>query len=250
MKIDLNCDIGESFGIYSLGRDEDIMPYISSANIACGAHAGDPEVMKRTVGLAIKHGVSIGAHPGYPDLAGFGRREMSLTPEEIYSLVVYQIGALAAFAKVEGGALHHVKPHGALYNQAAMSKEISRAIATAVADVDPSLVLYGLAGSELIAAGKAVGLTTANEVFADRTYAPNGTLTPRRLPNALLTDAEAAADQVIRIVKHNAVQTTDGTDIQLEADTICIHGDSEQAVAFARFIHRRLQAVGINIATV
>lgn len=250
MKIDLNCDMGESFGIYSIGRDEEIIPYISSANIACGAHAGDPNVMKHTVRLAVKHGVSIGAHPGYPDLSGFGRREMLLTPEEIYSLIVYQIGALAAFAKTEGGSLQHVKPHGALYNQAARSKEISRAIAAAVADVDSSLVLYGLAGSELITAGKAAGLTTANEAFADRTYAPNGTLTPRRLANALLTDAEAAAAQVIRIVKHNTVQTTDGTDIKLEANTICIHGDGKQAVTFARLIHQKLQAAGINIAAI
>ena len=250
MKIDLNCDMGESFGMYSIGQDEEIMPYISSANIACGFHAGDPNVMKRTVHLAASHGVSIGAHPGYPDLAGFGRREMALTPEEIYSLVVYQIGSLSSFAKTEGVSLKHVKPHGALYNQAAASKEISQAIAAAVSDVNSSLILYGLAGSELIKAGKAAGLTTANEVFADRTYTPDGTLTPRRLPNALLTDPEAAVSQVIRMIKYNTVRTTDGTDVTIKADTVCIHGDGRHAVNFARSIYQKLQESGINIAAI
>lgn len=250
MKIDINCDMGEGFGAYSIGRDEEIMPYISSANIACGFHAGDPDVMKRTVHLAAAHNVSIGAHPGYPDLVGFGRRKMALVPEEIYSLVVYQIGALSSFAKAEGTAVKHVKPHGALYNEAATSPEISRAIANAVAAVDSSLILYGRAGSELIKAGKAAGLTTASEVFADRTYAPDGTLTPRSHPNALLTNPEAAAAQVVKMVKEHTVETTDGTHIKVQADTVCIHGDGEHAVEFARLIYGRLRECGVEIAGV
>ncbi|OMP68104.1 LamB/YcsF family protein [Domibacillus epiphyticus] len=250
MKIDLNCDMGESFGAYTIGRDEEMMPYITSANIACGFHAGDPDVMKRTVHLAAKNGVAIGAHPGFADLSGFGRRDMALSPDEVYAMVVYQIGALAAFAKAEGAALHHVKPHGALYNMASSRADLSRAIASAVADVNPGLILYGLAGSELIKAGKNAGLTTANEVFADRTYAPDGMLTSRRLPNALITNNEEAAAQVVRMVKENKVRATDGTDISINADTICIHGDGAHALSFAQLIRTRLQEEGIHITTV
>nr|WP_317241402.1 5-oxoprolinase subunit PxpA [Hymenobacter sp. 5414T-23] len=186
--VDLNCDMGESFGAYSLGHDEAILPFITSANIACGYHAGDPAVIKRTVRLALQHGVAIGAHPGLPDLVGFGRREMAVSPEEAYDMTVYQLGALAAFVLVEGGTVHHVKPHGALYNMAAINPALAEAIAEAVYRVQPEACLYGLAGSALISAGQKLGLSTAHEVFADRTYQPNGTLTPRRQPNALITD--------------------------------------------------------------
>ncbi|OLN23637.1 lactam utilization protein LamB [Domibacillus antri] len=250
MKIDLNCDMGESFGAYTIGRDEEMMPYITSANIACGFHAGDADVMKRTVHLAAKHGVAIGAHPGFPDLSGFGRRDMALSPEEVYAMVLYQIGALSAFAKAEGTVLHHVKPHGALYNMASARADLSRAIASAVADADPELILYGLAGSELIQAGKEAGLITANEVFADRTYAPDGLLTSRRLPNALITNTEEAASQVVRMVKERKVRTTDGSDKQINAETVCIHGDGAHALSFAQFIRTKLQEEGIQIKSI
>jgi UPF0271 protein len=250
MKIDLNCDMGESFGAYKIGHDEEMMPFITSANIACGFHAGDPDVMKRTVHLAAIHGVAIGVHPGFSDLTGFGRRNMALSPEEVYSMVLYQIGALTAFAKAEGAAVHHVKPHGALYNMAATRADLSKAIVSAVADADSSLILYGLAGSELIKAGQEKGLKTANEVFADRTYIQDGTLTPRRLPNALLTNPDEAAAQVVRMVKEKKVRTTDGPDIDIDAETVCIHGDGAHALSFAQLIRTKLQEENIDITRI
>lgn len=177
-RIDLNCDLGESYGAYKLGVDEEMLGRITSANVACGFHAGDPGVMRRTVQMALKHGVAVGAHPGLPDLIGFGRRNMDISPREAYDMVVYQIGALAAFVQSEGGRMQHVKPHGALYNMAAKSKELSEAIAEAVYKVDPELILFGLSGSELVRAGERIGLKTANEVFSDRTYQQDGSLTP------------------------------------------------------------------------
>lgn len=249
-KIDINCDMGESFGAYTIGRDHEIMPYITSANIACGFHAGDPEVMKKTVHLAVEHGVKIGAHPGFRDLEGFGRRNMALSPAEIYSLVVYQIGALQAFVSIEGTALRHVKPHGALYNMAASNEELAFAVASAVKDVDSSLVLYGLAGSELIKAGQKAGLQTANEVFADRTYTPEGLLTPRRLPNALIETSEEAVAQVIRMVKEKKVRATNGEDVTIQADTVCIHGDGAHALSFAQLIKTKLQEEAIAVRPV
>ncbi|OKL36016.1 LamB/YcsF family protein [Domibacillus mangrovi] len=250
MKIDLNCDMGESFGAYKIGHDEEMMPFITSANIACGFHAGDPDVMKRTVHLAAIQGVAIGVHPGFSDLIGFGRRNMALSPEEIYSMVLYQIGALTAFAKAEGAAIHHVKPHGALYNMAATRADLAEAIASSVVDADPSLILYGLAGSELIKAGQKKGLKTANEVFADRTYVQDGTLTPRRLPNALLTNTEEAAAQVVRMVKEKKVRTIDGSDIDIDVETVCIHGDGAHALSFAQIIRTRLLEEGIRITPI
>lgn len=247
MKIDVNCDMGESFGAYTIGRDQEIMPYITSANIACGFHAGDPDVMKKTVQLAVEHKVKIGAHPGFQDLAGFGRRNMALSPEEVYALVVYQIGALQAFVNIEGAHLHHVKPHGALYNMAATDETIAAAIASAVKAVDHSLILYGLAGSELIKAGHKAGLKTASEVFADRTYTAEGLLTPRRLPNALIKDTEQAAAQVVRMVKEKKVRSLDGTDVDIQADTVCIHGDGPHALAFAELIRMKLQEEAIDV---
>lgn len=249
MRIDLNCDMGESFGAYTVGRDEEMLAFITSANIACGFHAGDPDVMRRTVQLAVNHNIAIGAHPGFSDLAGFGRRDMALSADEVYTSVVYQIGALAAFVKAEEASLHHVKPHGALYNMAAERAEYAQAIAAAVKDVDSTLMLYGLAGSELIQAGKETGLKTASEVFADRTYTRFGTLTPRRQPNALITDPVRASAQVIRMIKENKVQATDGTDIEIEAETVCIHGDGEQAREFACIIHNKLKEAGIEVAS-
>ncbi|WP_212969444.1 LamB/YcsF family protein [Paenibacillus cineris] len=245
--IDLNSDMGEGFGVYRIGADEELMGEITSANIACGYHAGDPSVMRRTVKLALSRGVAIGAHPGLPDLAGFGRRNMDISPEETLDLVTYQIGALQAIAKQEGGRLHHVKPHGALYNMAAVSAPLADAIAEAVCRTDESLILYGLAGSELLAAGARYGLTTASEVFADRSYQPDGTLTPRRLPHALITDTDQAVRQVIRMVKEGTVTSADGAEVSIQADTVCLHGDGEHAITFARELRARLESEGIGV---
>lgn len=243
--VDLNCDSGESFGVYQLGNDEEILNYVTSANIACGFHAGDPTVMRKTVKVALAKNVAIGAHPGLPDKPGFGRREIAITPEEAFDMVVYQVGALWGFVKAEGGVLHHVKPHGALYNMAAVSKELSGAIAQAIYKMDPAITLYGLAGSELIKAGERLGLKTMNEVFADRTYQKDGTLTPRRSANATITDPEVAARQVVRMVKEGKVVAQGGEEITINADTICIHGDGPHALSFARHIHGVLKREGI-----
>lgn len=245
--VDLNCDLGESFGAYHMGHDEAILPYVTSANIACGFHAGDPAVIKKTVQLALKNDVAIGAHPGLPDLAGFGRRDMAVSAEEVYDMVVYQIGALQAFVKAAGGVLHHVKPHGALYNMATVNSTLAKAIAEAVYKAHPEAILYGLAGSKLITAGKELGLQTASEVFADRTYQQDGTLTSRRLPNALITDHATAVNQVIRMVKEGKVMSQQGTDITIQADTICIHGDGPHALSFAAIIQDALYKEGITI---
>lgn len=248
--VDLNCDMGESFGLYKLGFDEELMSYISSANIACGFHGGDPQIMRKTVQLALENNVAIGAHPGLQDLVGFGRREMSISPQEAYEIVVYQIGALHGFVMSEGGVMQHVKPHGAFYNMAAKSKTLAEAIAEAVYKVNPELILFGLAGSELLKAGNKIGLRTASEVFADRTYQKDGSLTSRRDENALITDTDSAMNQVIQMVKTNTVSTLQGIDIHLKADTICLHGDGNHAVLFAKSISEGLTQAGIKIEKV
>jgi len=250
LRIDLNCDMGESFGIWRLGNDEAVLPYITSANIACGVHAGDPSTMRRTVRMALDRGVAVGAHPGLPDLVGFGRRNLAITPAEAYDLVVYQVGALAAFVKAEGGRLQHVKPHGALYNMAAKDRALADAIAAAVAAVDPGLILFGLAGSELVHAGQRAGLRVAAEAFADRTYQADGSLTPRRTPGAVIDDPNRAAEQVIRLVKEGTVRALDGTEVPVQADTVCLHGDGPRAVELARAIRARLEAEGIAVRAV
>jgi len=250
LRIDLNCDMGESFGIWRLGDDEAVLPYITSANIACGVHAGDPSTMRRTVRMALDRGVAVGAHPGLPDLVGFGRRNLAITPEEAYDLVVYQVGALAAFVKAEGGRLQHVKPHGALYNMAAKDRALADAIAAAVAAVDPGLILFGLAGSELVRAGQRAGLRVAAEAFADRTYQADGSLTPRRTPGALIDDPDRAAEQVVRLVKEGKVRALDGTELTVHADTVCLHGDGARAVDLARVLRARLEAEGIAVKAV
>ncbi|SFG03111.1 LamB/YcsF family protein [Pontibacter chinhatensis] len=247
LTVDLNCDMGESFGTWHMGNDSELLTYVSSANIACGFHAGDPATMKKTVRLALEKGVAIGAHPGLPDLVGFGRREMAVSAEEVYDMVVYQAGALMGFAKAEGAALHHVKPHGALYNMAAANATLAEAIAEAVARLDEQLILYGLAGSELVKAGEKYGLRTASEVFADRTYQADGTLTPRRQSDALITNPEQAIRQVLRMVKEGKVQSQQGAEVSIKADTICIHGDGPHALPFARLNHERLVSEGILI---
>lgn len=246
--VDLNCDMGESFGAYQLGNDQEILSYITSANVACGFHAGDPATMRKTVRMAVEAGVAIGAHPGFADLIGFGRRNMEISPEEAYDLVVYQIGALQAFVRAEGGVMHHVKPHGALYNMAATRPALAESIALAIYKVNPELVLYGLAGSELTCAGEKIGLATAHEVFADRTYQQDGTLTPRSQPNAMITDQQQSLQQVIRMVSEGLVLTQQGVDIPIQADSICIHGDGAHALEFAQSIRKALSGAGITIA--
>ena len=245
--IDLNSDIGESYGVYKIGNDKEVLKQISSANIACGYHAGDHNVMMETVKMAKSNNVNIGAHPGLQDLLGFGRREMNISPKEIYHLTLYQIGALAALTRAQGTYLVHVKPHGALYNTAARNRPIADAIAQAVADYDPSLILYGLSGSELIRAGKEKGLMTASEVFADRTYQPDGTLTARNDENAMIHDVKFAATRIIRMVKEGKVTATDGTDIDITADTVCVHGDEPAALEFIQELKAALTKEKIKI---
>ncbi|MFD2371647.1 LamB/YcsF family protein [Brevibacillus sp. GCM10020057] len=245
--VDINCDLGEGFGAYRLGDDAAILDYISSANIACGFHAGDPATMRKTVRMALEKGVAIGAHPGLPDLVGFGRRNMDISPQEAYDMVVYQLGALQAFVQAEGGVMHHVKPHGALYNMAAVRAPLAEAIAEAAYKVNPSLILYGLAGSELTSAGARIGLRTAHEVFADRTYQQDGTLTPRSQPDALITDQARSLQQVVRMVKEGRVLSCQGVDVAIRADTICIHGDGAHALEFARSIQAALTQAGIGL---
>ncbi|WP_028988267.1 LamB/YcsF family protein [Thermicanus aegyptius] len=249
-RIDLNADMGEGFGAYRLGNDEELLNYVTSANIACGFHAGDPGTMRQTVRMALEKGVAIGAHPGLPDRVGFGRRKMEITPREAYEMVLYQIGALSSFVKAEGGAMQHVKPHGALYNMAAKNEELARAIAEAVYRVDPGLILFGLSGSKLTKAGESIGLRTAHEVFADRTYREDGSLTPRSLPGALIAAPEAAARQAIRMVKEGKVTSLQGREIDIKADTICVHGDNPHALAVARTIRESLTASQIVVLSI
>lgn len=245
--IDLNCDMGEGFGNYTLGNDEILLNYISSANIACGFHAGDPATMFRTVRAAAQKGVAIGAHPGLPDLPGFGRREMKVSPQEAYQLTLYQIGALAGFVRAADARLHHVKPHGALYNMAAKEIALANAIAEAIRDFDPALIVYALAGSELIKAAAKLGLTTASEAFADRTYQDDGSLTSRQRPDALIHSPEQSVNQVRMLVSRQQVLSMNGRELAVKAETICIHGDGEQAPVFARTLHEQLNREGITI---
>ncbi|WP_010677264.1 5-oxoprolinase subunit PxpA [Bacillus timonensis] len=248
--IDLNCDLGESFGAYSIGNDEQILSFISSANIACGFHAGDPRVMNQTVQLAKKYGVAIGAHPGFQDLIGFGRRAMAVSPSEIYDLILYQIGAISAFCQAHDVKLSHVKPHGALYNMAAVDTSLGEAIARAIAHFDPTLALYGLSGSKLIEAGEIHGLKTISEVFADRTYQSDGTLTPRTQPNAIIHNSGDAIKQVLQMVKEQTVQTTTSEIIPIKAQSICVHGDNEHALKFVQELRQALSNEGIQIKAI
>ncbi|MDY3331842.1 MAG: 5-oxoprolinase subunit PxpA [Pelistega sp.] len=245
MSIDLNCDMGESFGAWSMGHDAEIMPYIHSANIACGFHAGDPHIMRKTVAYAIKHNVNIGAHPGFNDLAGFGRRNIPITAEQAYDLVIVQVGALAAVAKSQGSKLYHVKPHGALYNMSANNEPLARAIAQAVYDVDPSLVLFTLANSKAVDIAKDIGLAVKQEVFADRTYQDDGMLTPRTQAGAMITDIDESIKQVLHMVKDGFVIAQSGKQIPIQADTLCIHGDQAGALVFAQKIHTVLKQEGL-----
>jgi UPF0271 protein len=248
MQVDINCDMGESFGRWELGADAEVMPSISSANIACGAHAGDPAVMRRTLRLARTHGVACGAHPGFADLAGFGRREIPVSPGEAMDLVLWQLGALEAIARVEEMPLRHVKAHGALYNMAARDAALGAAIAQAVAQFDRSLVVFGLAGSGMLDAGRAAGLTVAAEGFADRAYEPDGSLTPRSVPGAVIHDMPVVVARAVRMVTESCVTARDGSDVPLHVDTICVHGDTRGAAALARALRQGLEAAGVRVA--
>ena len=248
MHIDLNCDMGESFGRYTLGQDEALLPLITSANIACGWHAGDPLVMEQTVCLAQAAGVAIGAHPGLPDLQGFGRRRMDLSPDEAEAFTLYQVGALAAFASAHRAELCHVKPHGMLYNQAAQDPILARAIARGVARFSRNLILVGLAGSVLVEAGQEAGLAVANEGFPERGYTAEGILKPRNQAGALIHAPEEAAEQAWRLVRDGiAFGNTQGTR-QVRIDTLCIHGDNPRAVSILQAIRMRLAEQGVAIA--
>lgn len=247
LKVDLNSDIGESFGDYKLGIDEEVLRYISSANIACGFHAGDPLIMDKTVEMAVNENTAIGAHPGFPDLMGFGRREMKITAEEAKCYIKYQIGALWAFAVSKGVKLQHVKVHGAFYNMAAKDVELSQAIAEAIYEVDKDLILVGLANSEMIKAGIKANLKVANEVFADRAYNKDGTLVPRKKEGAMIHDEDEAISRVVRMVKEGKVTSITGEDINIQADTICVHGDNPRAVAFVKKIKNALQSEGVEV---
>lgn len=246
--VDMNSDLGESFGNYKLGMDDKILEIVTSANIACGFHAGDPSVMKKTVELAVKNGAALGAHPGYPDLVGFGRRKMAVSPSDCYNMVVYQVGALAAFAKAAGTKLQHVKPHGAMYNMAAKDAKLAEAIAQAVYDVDKDLILYAQGGTESIKAAEKIGLRVACEVFADRSYQDDGTLTPRGLPGAMITDEEKSIAQVLSMVLDGKVTALSGKVIPVRADSICVHGDGPKALVFANKIRTVLQEHGVKVA--
>ena len=247
-RIDLNADMGESYGAWTLGQDRALLEHVSSANVACGAHAGDPNTMLRMAALTRDRGVALGAHPGLPDLQGFGRRELAVSPDEVYALVLCQVGALAGCAQAQGTRLVHVKPHGALYNMAARDAVLAGAIARAVHDLNPELVLVGLSGSQLLRAGTGHGLRVASEAFADRGYEADGSLTPRGLPGALIEDGELAVARVLRMIRDGVVRSRQGMDIPLHADTICLHGDHPGAVAFACSLRKALDAAGIRVA--
>ncbi len=247
--IDLNCDMGESFGNYTIGMDEEVMPYITSANIACGWHAGDPLVMDATIQAAKAHGVGAGAHPGYPDLMGFGRRKMNLSAEEIRQYLIYQIGALQAFCRVHGVTLQHVKPHGALYLDAVDTPETARAVAEAIISLDPSLQFVALAGKKgetMQRMGEELGLRVVFEAFPDRAYTPEGTLVPRSRPGAVINNPEEVADRALDMAR-GFVIAIDGSRIELDVQTLCVHGDTPGADAVATQLRNALNAAGITV---
>lgn len=247
-KIDLNSDVGESFGLYRLDNQNEILSHITSANIACGFHSGDPSVMRETVKKAIEHDVKIGAHPGFQDLVGFGRREMQISPQEAYDSMVYQIGALQGVLSTFNEKMNHVKPHGALYNMAAKDEELADAIAQAVFDISPSLILYGLSESKLALASEKIGLQTAHEIFADRTYQSDGSLTSRKFSNSMIMDTKTSINQVLTLINDGKVHTLQDIDISLRADTVCVHGDSPDALLFVEKIKNALKENNISIS--
>ncbi len=246
IKVDLNCDMGESFGNYTCGMDAEVVPHISSANVACGFHASDPLVMEKTVALCKENNVRVGAHPGFPDLVGFGRRQMQVSADELRTMVIYQVGALKTFCDAAGVKLQHVKPHGAMYNMAAKDIGLSLAIANAVRDYDRDLILLALSGSEMINAAKQVGIRYASEVFADRAYEADGTLRARTLEGSMITDENEAIERVIRMIKEGKVRAYSGEDVPLEAHSVCVHGDSAKALDFVKALRKAFSENGIE----
>ncbi|MDY5025332.1 MAG: 5-oxoprolinase subunit PxpA [Oliverpabstia sp.] len=249
LRVDLNSDLGESFGRYTLGMDDKIIPLITSANVACGYHASDPVVMEKTIAMAKEAGIRVGAHPGFPDLMGFGRRNMNVSPAEAKAYTLYQLGALDGFCRAAGVKLQHVKPHGALYNMAAKDYKLSEAICEAIKSFDKDLIVLALSGGELAKAAKDMGLRTALEVFADRGYEEDGTLVDRRKEGAMITDEQEAIDRVIRMVKEKKVTAVTGRDIPIQADSVCVHGDGVKALAFVEKIRAALQKEEIQICS-
>jgi 5-oxoprolinase (ATP-hydrolysing) subunit A len=247
VRIDLNSDVGESYGHWVMGQDESLIPLVTSVNIACGAHAGDPSTMARTVALAAAAGVTIGAHPGYPDREGFGRREISLTTDQLEASILFQLGALDAFCRDAGVTMRHVKPHGALYNRAARDAGVARAVVRAVCRYNERLLLVGLAGSQLLETGRAAGLRVAAEAFADRAYEPDGSLRSRRYDDAVLPGPDVAAEQAVSIVVLGKAVAHDGANVRINADTLCIHGDTPGAPDYARAVREALEAAGVTV---
>jgi len=248
--IDINCDMGESFGAYTLGMDSEVIKHISSANIACGYHAGDPQVMNKTVKLARENNVGIGAHPGYPDLVGFGRRNMDCTPEEVRDFVIYQVAALSGFCRLHGVEMQHVKPHGNLYNMSVGNETLARAIAEAIAAVDRNLIWVVLGGAQAPLARKiadAAGIRVAFEAFPDRTYDPDGKLTSRKRPGAVIEDPQRSVEQALRMALDGEIIAVDGARLKLEIHTLCLHGDNPSAVQHTRAIRQALEAEGIGV---
>lgn len=246
-QIDLNCDLGESYGAYKIGMDAEVIPHITSANVACGFHAGDAVVMAKTVALCKASGVRVGAHPGYPDLMGFGRREMAATPAEVKAYIQYQVGALYAFCKAQGVELSHVKPHGALYNTAGKNAAIAEAICEGIYELDPHLPIMALSGSQMVLAAEKIGLPCISEVFADRGYMPDGSLVPRSKAGAMITDEDEAVARVVRMAREGRVKAVDGSDIAIKAESVCVHGDGAKALAFTQKIRAALLAEGIKV---
>ena len=250
MRVDINSDVGESFGAYSIGHDTGLMKSITSANIAAGFHAGDPSVLRATIRTAKAHGVAVGAHPGFPDMVGFGRRELNVTAREAEDLVLYQVAAVAGMASAEGMRIQHVKPHGALFNMAVRNAELAAAIARAVAAFDPMLLLFGLPGSEILKAGRSEGLRVAAEVIADRAYEPDGSLASRRKPGSVIHEADMVVERAVRMVKDHTVVAIDGSVVPLQADTICVHGDTPGSDDLAASIRAGLERAGITVKPV
>jgi len=246
--IDLNCDMGESYGAWKMGADAGVMPYITSANIACGFHAGDPATIRNTVRLAVDHGVAVGAHPSLPDLMGFGRRAMRISPQDMYDLVIYQAGAVEAFARAAGAKLHHVKCHGALYNMAAVDEGLSEAMVRAVRDLGPGVVLYVLSRSKNHEIAKKSGIPVAAEVFADRGYSDDGTLAPRDQPGGMIEDPQASVKHVLGMIEEGHVTSLGGKRVPVAADTLCLHGDQPGAVLFAQTLRKVFTEKGISVA--
>jgi 5-oxoprolinase (ATP-hydrolysing) subunit A len=250
MRIDINSDLGESFGAYKIGNDAGLMKAITSANVAAGFHGGDPSVLRETIRLAKRHGVAVGAHPGFPDLVGFGRRELNVTPKEAEDFVLYQVAAVAGVAAAEGLELQHVKPHGALFNMAVRNRELADAIARGVAALDRSLILFGLPGSDILEAGRAAGLRVAAEVFADRAYEADGSLVSRRKPNAVIHDPELVVARAVKMVQDCGVLSIDGRFVPLDADTICVHGDTEGSDMLAARLRAAFEAAGVTVKAI